>query len=105
MSAPKVFISSTYYDLQHVRNDLHTFLINMGYDPVMHDKGSIPYTQKEPLEDSCYSELEKCDIVICIIGNKLGTTSTHGNYSITMQELQTAIKSKKKIRLSPASKI
>lgn len=69
----------------------------MGYDPVMHDKGSIPYTQKEPLEDSCYNELEKCDIVICIIGNKYGTTSAHGNYSITMNELQTAIKSKKKI--------
>jgi len=37
MAIPRVFISSTYYDLRHVRNDLEVFLRNLGYDPVMHD--------------------------------------------------------------------
>lgn len=97
MAAPRVFVSSTYYDLQHVRNDIRVFLQGLGYEPVMHDKGNIPYTQEVSLEESCYNELESCDIVICIIGNKFGTKSSNGNYSITMNELQKAIRSRKKI--------
>jgi hypothetical protein len=97
MAAPRVFVSSTYYDLQHVRNDIRVFLQGLGYEPIMHDKGNIPYTQEVSLEESCYNELESCDIVICIIGNKFGTKSSNGNYSITMNELQKAIRSRKKI--------
>lgn len=97
MANLRVFVSSTYYDLHHVRNDLYTFIKGMGYEPVMHDKGGIPYTQETTLEESCYTELQTCDIVICIIGNKYGTESMLGNYSITMEELKTAIKARKKV--------
>lgn len=97
MAAPRVFISSTYYDLRHVREDIGNFIKNLGYEPVMHDKGGITYTQTETLEESCYSELQNCDIVICIIGNKYGTKSQDGDLSITMKELMSAIKARKKI--------
>ena len=97
MAAPRVFISSTYYDLQHVRNDIRIFLQGLGYEPVMHDKGNIPYTQEVTLEESCYNELDTCDIVVCIIGNKFGTKSSSGDFSITMNELQTAIRNRKKV--------
>lgn len=46
MAAPRVFVSSTYYDLRHVRDDIEIFLKRLGYTPVMHDKGSITYTQE-----------------------------------------------------------
>ena len=49
MANLRVFVSSTYYDLHHVRNDLYTFIKGMGYEPVMHDKGGIPYTQEKTL--------------------------------------------------------
>lgn len=97
MAAPRVFISSTYYDLRHVREDIGNFIKSMGYEPVMHDKGGITYTQTETLEESCYSELQNCDIVVCVIGNKYGTKSQNGDLSITMNELMSAIKARKKI--------
>lgn len=97
MATPRVFISSTYYDLKHVRNDVCTFITSLGYTPVMHDKGGVAYTQTEPLENSCYSELSTCDIVVCIIGNHFGTQSSNSDFSITMEELHAAIKNKKKI--------
>lgn len=97
MAAPRVFISSTYYDLRHVREDIGNFIKSLGYEPVMHDKGGITYTQTETLEESCYSELQNCDIVICIIGNAYGTKSQDGDLSITMKELTSAIKARKKI--------
>ncbi len=97
MANPKVFISSTYYDLKHIRNDLQVFIQGLGYDAVMHDKGNIPYAQTETLEDSCYNEVSASDILICIIGNKYGTQGTDGNYSITMNELRRAISQRKKV--------
>ncbi len=97
MAVPRVFISSTYYDLRHVREDVGNFIKSMGYEPVMHDRGGIPYTQSEPLENSCYNELQNCDIVVCIIGNKYGTKSQDSDLSITMTELMSAIKARKKI--------
>ena len=97
MAAPRVFISSTYYDLRHVREDIGKFISQMGYEPVMHDRGGVTYTQSETLEKSCYDELSTCDIVICIIGNKYGTKSESSDLSITMEELKAAIKDRKKI--------
>lgn len=97
MAAPRVFISSTYYDLRHVRDDIGDFIKALGYEPVMHDRGNVAYTQSEPLENSCYTELASCDIVVCIIGNKFGTKSTNSDLSITMEELKNAIKDRKKI--------
>lgn len=98
MATPRVFVSSTYYDLRHVRDDIEIFLKGLGYSPVMHDKGNITYTQGcTSLEQSCYNELATCDIVICIIGGKYGTQSLGSDFSITMEELQEAIHKRKKI--------
>lgn len=97
MATPRVFISSTYYDLKHVRNDVSDFIESLGYTPVMHDKGGVAYTQTESLENSCYSEIATCDIVVCIIGDHFGTQSSNSDFSITMEELRIAIKDKKKI--------
>jgi hypothetical protein len=97
MAIPRVFISSTYYDLKYIRNDIGDFIVSLGYDAVMHDRGNVAYTQSESLESSCYNELSTCDIVVCIIGNKYGTQSSNSDYSITMEELNKAIKDKKKI--------
>lgn len=97
MANPKVFISSTYYDLQHIRNDIRVFIQGLGYEPVMHDKGNVTYAQTETLENSCYNEVSACDILICIIGNKFGTQASGENYSITMTELKRALSLRKKV--------
>ena len=97
MAIPRVFISSTYYDLKYIRNDIESFIKNLGYEPVLHEKNKITYTQTSSLEDSCYNEISLCDILICIIGNKYGTKSGDNDYSITMNELLNAIRDKKKI--------
>jgi hypothetical protein len=97
MAIPRVFVSSTYYDLKYVRNEIETFIQNLGYDPVLHEKNKVTYKQTETLEDSCYNEISTCDILICIIGNKYGTKSESNDYSITMNELKNAIRDQKKI--------
>lgn len=97
MALPRVFISSTYYDLKQVRNNIGDFIKGLGYEPIMHEKSGVAYTQNTPLENDCYNELSTCDIVVCILGNHFGSKSSENDLSITMNELETAIKHKKKI--------
>lgn len=97
MAVPRVFISSTYYDLRQARNNIGDFIKSLGYEPIMHERSGVAYTQNAPLEEDCYHELASCDIIICIIGNHFGSKSADNNLSITMNEIQTALKNKKKV--------
>ena len=91
MSVPKVFVSSTYYDLKQYRNNIETFLKSLGYEPVMHEGFQIQYTQTQPLEQDCFREIDNCDIVICIIGNHFGTQSSENDLSIISKDVQTLL--------------
>ena len=97
MAVPKIFISSTYYDLKQERSDIADFIKSLGYEPIMHERAGVTYTQTETLENDCYNEIQNCDILICIIGNHFGSSSADNNNSITMNELKSAMKDRKKI--------
>jgi hypothetical protein len=58
MAKLKIFLSSIYYDLKHIRRDLEQFIKQMGYEPVLNEKGNIPYGKDEELSKYCYKEVE-----------------------------------------------
>ena len=97
VAKPRVFISSTYYDLKAVRTDLERFIRDRGYDPVLNERGHISYSKETSPEISCYREIESCDILVSIIGGRLGSTSHQGEYSISQIELKTAIDKYKQV--------
>lgn len=105
MAAPRVFISSTFYDLKQVRNVIGNFIRDIGYEPVMHERSGVAYTQNAPLENDCYAELSSCDIIVCIIGNHFGTKSNINDFSITMNEIRNAIKTQKKVYVFVANDV
>jgi hypothetical protein len=39
MAAPKVFVSSTWYDLRYIRENLKYFISNLRYEPVLSEEG------------------------------------------------------------------
>jgi hypothetical protein len=43
MAKPRVFVSSTYYDLKYVRSSLELFIESLGYDAVLSEKGGVAY--------------------------------------------------------------
>ncbi|WP_222102500.1 DUF4062 domain-containing protein [Gilliamella apicola] len=43
MAKPRIFISSTFYDLKHIRHDLHSFIESLGYEPIRNKEGNISY--------------------------------------------------------------
>ena len=97
MAKPRVFVSSTYYDLRVIRADLERFMRELGYEPVLFERGHIPYGKEEALEEYCYREISSCDMVVSIIGGKYGSQSKDQKSSITQRELRVAIEQGKQI--------
>jgi hypothetical protein len=93
MAKPRVFISSTFYDLHQSREDLERFIRSMGYDCIRHEAGAIPYAREVRLETSAYREVESCDILVTIIGGRFGSESKdNGGNSVTQSEILHALK-------------
>lgn len=103
MAKPRVFVSSTYYDLKHVRSSLDIFIESLGYDSVLSEKGDIAYSPDVPLDDSCYKEVSNADIFILIVGGRYGSEASDGDRkrskefyeryeSVTKKEFSEAIK-------------
>lgn len=91
MAKPRVFVASTFFDLRAIRSDLDQFIKGMGYDPVLFEHGSIPYLQDRKVEESCYQEIQRSDIVVVVIGGQHGTESSVSPGSITQNELRRAV--------------
>ncbi|MFQ2632723.1 DUF4062 domain-containing protein [Aeromonas caviae] len=73
MAKPRIFVSSTYYDLKHIRNSLESFISQFGYESILFESGDIPFHHTQPLDESCYSEINNCHILILIIGGRYGS--------------------------------
>lgn len=97
MAKPRIFISSTYFDLKNIRADLERFIKTQGYEPILNERGHIPYGSKEKLEEYCYREIQISDILISIIGGRFGSQSKSENHSISNIELKTAIELGKQV--------
>jgi len=97
MAKPRIFISSTFYDLRQVRSELDTSIETLGYDPIRNEEGDIPYGKDEALEEYCYKEIKSIDILVSIIGGRFGSESRRNNSSVSQIELRTALKENKQV--------
>lgn len=76
MAIPRVFVSSTYYDLKHMRLSLEKFIESLGFAAILSEKGNIPFANDRPLDESCYKEAESADMFVLIMGGRYGSPSS-----------------------------
>ena len=100
---PRVFVSSTYYDLKHVRERLEKFIENYGFEPILFESDKITYQHGTPIDQSAYYEVGLCHIMILIIGGRYGSPMNSSSadeerkkydeefISITRKEFETSI--------------
>ena len=102
MARPRIFVSSTYYDLKHIRSSLENFIDLLGFESILSEKGQIAYSPEIPLDESCYREVGNSDIFLIIIGGRYGSEKSESKgkedkqffdryNSITKQEYKSAV--------------
>lgn len=101
MAKPRVFISSTFYDLRQIRVELDKFIEGLGCEPVRNEEGDIPYGKDEALQAYCYKEIANIDVLVSIIGSRYGSAGIikekEQEYSVSQLELKTALKEDKQV--------
>lgn len=99
MSKPRVFVSSTYYDLKYVRERIECFIKAYCLEPILFESDEVFFNPNIKLDESCYKEVENCHIMLLIVGGRYGSFATdqrdkyEENFiSITQKEYETARK-------------
>ena len=72
MPSPKVFVSSTCYDLGMAREQLRSFLIRVGYEPILSEYSDVLYDPRAHTHTSCIQEVPNADLVVVLIGSRFG---------------------------------
>jgi len=76
MAKPRVFVSSTFYDLKFIRREIERFVLDqVGFEPVLFERSAVTFKPEQSLEDSCYDEIKNCQLVVLVIGGKVGSES------------------------------
>ncbi|EGQ7962989.1 DUF4062 domain-containing protein, partial [Vibrio parahaemolyticus] len=66
MASPRVFVSSTCYDLKYIRENIKYFVKTLGYEPVLSEDGAVFFNPEEHTHDSCLSEVPNCQMFVLI---------------------------------------
>jgi hypothetical protein len=99
---PRVFVSSTYYDLKHVRERIEKFIDNYGFEPILFESDKVTYQHEKEIDHSAYYEVSLCHIMVLIVGGRYGSPTSQNRQdeerkkydedyiSITRKEFETA---------------
>lgn len=91
MAIPKVFVSSTCYDLAEERSQLEKFIISYGFQPILSEYSDVFYDPDEHTHNACVKEVAHCDLFILIISGRFGGKHIDGDgESITQAEYNEA---------------
>ncbi len=98
MSNTKIFISSTFFDLEQVRENLRIGITELGHIPILSEHPSFSILPDLDTISNCKRNVkENCDIFILIIGGKRGSVDPTSTKSIVNIEYDTAISTNKDI--------
>lgn len=90
MNKLNVFVSSTCFDLSQIRVDLHEFISNCGYNPILSEFKNFPINPSKKTIDNCIDAVKNnADIFVLVVGNRYGSQIETGR-SITNTEFLTA---------------
>lgn len=72
MPIPRVFVSSTCYDLADERDGLSAFCSEFGFDVALSERGDVFYHPDLHTHVSCTREVSTCQVFVLVIGGRFG---------------------------------
>jgi len=92
MAKPRIFLSSTCYDLSDARASLTEFLEGHGFEVLNSQTAKFGVKPKVHSHDACLEMIPNADYVVLIVGGRRGGNYVHSDKSITNEEIRTARK-------------
>jgi hypothetical protein len=92
VATPSVFISSTFYDLRYIRENLLFFVRSLGYNPILSEKGTVFFDPQRDAADAAVAEVPNCQMFVLVIGGRFGSEMLDSERSVTNAEYQQAIR-------------
>jgi hypothetical protein len=93
MSNTRIFVSSTCYDLKHVREGLRKFIIQLGHEPILSEYPSFPVDPDSTAIANCKENVRThTDLLLLIIGGTRGTLDPATGKSVTNAEYDMAMR-------------
>ena len=92
MAKPRIFISSTCFDLNDVRSELTSFLGKYGFEVLNSQLKNFGVTPQKHSHTACLEQVHNADYCIVIIGRRRGGTFIASEKSITNEEYNLAVK-------------
>jgi hypothetical protein len=94
MDQTRVFVSSTFFDLAQVRDDLSRAISELGHIPVMSELSSFAVIPSMNTIENCKRNVrDNTDLFILIIGGRRGSVDSTTAKSVTAVEYETAVQS------------
>ncbi|MDF2552266.1 MAG: hypothetical protein K0R77_1541 [Chryseobacterium sp.] len=90
MNNLNIFISSTCYDLSHLRANISDFIKDSGHNPILSEYNSFPVSPDLTAVENCIKTVkDNADILVLVVGSRYGSIIESGK-SITNTEFLTA---------------
>jgi hypothetical protein len=85
---PRVFLSSTFYDLRYLRAELDRFVSEtLGYEVLASEHPSFPTDPDATTVENCVRRVrEEANILILVVGGRYGQVPDDGDQSVTNME-------------------
>ena len=84
-------VSSTFYDLRQIRDDLRQFIEGLGYRPLLSEHPSFPIDPDATTIENCRRRVEQdADVLVLVIGGRYGSIDATPNKSVTNLEYTSA---------------
>jgi hypothetical protein len=88
---PRVFVSSTFYDLRQVRDDLRSFIESLGYEPLLSEHPNFPIDPSVTTIENCRRRVDHdADLFILMVGARFGSRDSDSSRSVTNIEYLSA---------------
>lgn len=91
MSRAKIFVSSTFFDLAQVRDDIRTTILQLGHEPLLNEYPSFPVSPNVDTIENCKKAVRSSDFFVLIIGGRRGSLDPVSGKSVTNVEYEAAI--------------
>lgn len=92
MAKPRIFLSSTCYDLSTVRAELTRFLESRGFEVINSEDKNFGVSPGMHSHTACLAEVEPADYLLLLVGSRRGGTFIGSESSITNEEYKIAEK-------------